>query len=366
MKTGAKTIILTILYIVIFVAIGFFVYKYMLPQFLNRTSGNDQEVTVSNEDKIYFYTANNIYKTSPSLDTARIDQGPSQKVLSNINLGKISTDQKKENLFLENTVNFHSEIWSLNFSSNLSRKIVFSETPGLENFTDFSNPKVSNDGKKLLFTAKNSQSNYLYQIDTKSYKTIDNLSLNIALENVLDYKWGNSTNLILVLRQKDAKYYIDEVNLTNNKVTSLYNGEDKILSFDTQDEKIFALLEKTENNQKNVNLYELLDSKFGKKTFLSFPITIKSFAPMTVTGKFMIISQNETSNETQLLQFSTISEKILELTPSGDYDTPVFSPDEADLAYWTKDEGVFKTNLKTKKASKILNSIAEGNLLIWR
>lgn len=367
MKTGIKTIILTIFYILFFLILGFLIYRYMLPEFLNRISSNDQTIRVSSENRIYFYTDKSIFKTNPALDTIRIDEGPSQKVLSDIDLGEYSFDQQKNNLFLENILSNKREIWQLNFASNLSRKVIFTDTPGLENFTEFLRPKVSKDGKKMVFMAKNEKTSYLYLVETKNFKTIDNLTLNMALENVVDYEWGNESSQLFVLRKLDQKYFLDQIDLISRQSTAVYSGEDNIISFKLQGNNIYAMIAQEENNQKNINLYELIEQKFSRETFLNYPLMIKKFTPMSVSGKFLIAVQNETKNEGQVLQFSTLSDKFTELAPANNAVSPVLSLDEEEVAYWVKQDGISKFNLKTKKTNKILNSIADtGELLIWR
>lgn len=365
MKNNFWSVFLVIFYLSFFAGVGFFIYRYMVPDYFIRSSPNDQFITTPNANKLYFYSDNALFQIIPSLDSARLNSGPAQKVRSDIKIGETSFDQKKEILYYEN-LELNPEIWQLDFSTNLSKKIFSSETPGLENLQSFAKPKASPDEKNILFLAQNNQNSYLFLGMSPDFKTLKNLTLEKKIDQLIDFSWAGNEKILLTLKDGD-KFSLESLDLTNDSLGKLWTGIDAISRAVWTDDKVFAIITKTVNNHADSNIYNLDGSEFKKLTFLNFPNRITGFQLFNDAKNFLIESEDSTTKTNKLLTCTASGDKFVVLSGNLDAKNPILSTKEDQLVFRVDNDGIYKTNLATQKTNKIFGSQTKvNNIIIWR
>jgi len=359
------TILLIILYIIIFSVTGVWFYlKYFHPI----TDSNNQTQVISlNKDKTIFYTVdNNLYQLNADNLNRDSRDVATFRLQSTGQVQTIEVDQKNEFFVYDClTPDSTSEIWQVSFKDNHSEKLFSAITPGFEMYNDFRSPKMSKVGNNMTFIASNQGVDdiFVWNIDQN---TTENLTSKSVKEKITAFDWSQTESKIYFSTMDNDKVSLKSINLKKAS-TDLFEGINKIAQMEVLKDKIIVMFLDS-NEIANLGYLKLEDPKVMTPfTDLKTPSTIISFDPSSDGKQIVYQTQDSLLKKNDLYIINVDGTNLLQLTTDGKSFSPIFSPDGKKIAFHLKDSGIYTMNTIKDNKEKILNEEGEiDNLILWR
>jgi len=359
-----RTFLFVVLYFLIFVIVIYFLYVKYYHRFFNKNQG--QSIPQENRQELIYYTSgNNLFQLNPYALTQNSADIPNLRLQSTGVINQLCIDTKR-NLFFYSVLTpaKNYEIWKVSLKDNSSEKLFSAQTPGLEKYKNFRDPKLSYDNQKLGFIASHDQIDNLF-----SWQIDDSVLTNLTSENfsgeVTDFAWSPDTNKIAlagVINSKNVIKILDEKSINDFLVQ-----DDTIKQLEyLKNTLIFSQIPK-DSIATNILSIALADKKITPLTDFAAPKTVSDFA-VSLDGQNLVFTGHDNqTHQNDIYILKTDGTDLLQLTTDGKSSEPVFSPKSDQIAYWSKNVGIFI--IKTNKANpqKILNSESPiDKILTWR
>jgi len=351
------TWIIFIVYFGLFVALGAIFYFKYLNKFLKSGAEPLTVEQESSESFIYYNIDNNLYRLRPvwaiePQSGDRIERFQSTGEVNNIDVSRngdlIVYDAK--------AAIGTTEIWQVKTPTNESTKIAYLGQKGLEEFPNFTKPKISPNGEEIAFIGLGN-SDHIVTFSTAKGFTI--LTTKFATK-MADFTWIDSQTIVFCTQNmpKNAGYKIDVASGTDQKIL-----EADVLQIATAETGFIYLVK--ENETANIYYQNLTSSQNRKLTDLQSPKKVVSFS-LDKNQKKLVFEVSDGTNS-YLYSENVDGSNRLELSSDGKNIMPLISPDGLNLAYLKPTDGIYIENLDNQTKQKIANlSLTNIKLLLWR
>ena len=355
-----NTIIFTIIYLLIFLVGGYFLYTlYLKPYF------TPEPVTPKTSEQIDLYFSDggklNYVNTNEQQGSRKTT---ALKLASVGNIASFSLSRDKQYFFYEEVLTPQkSVIWKYNQTDNTSEKIFSALTPGLENFTSFKLPVLSPDNTKLAFVGQNPSGEYLYYYDFTD-KSLTNLNASTPKTGVRQLAWSTNNASLYDTSFSTNKTVISSTN--SQKVSEqVWEGTGETTELKaTKDTLVFGL-----KNGQAINIFSLvpLTKKITQITDLTFPRTLGVFNIAPDQKSIVFEIKDASTSQSDIYYESLDGTNLIQITDDGKSSYPVISSDNGSILYFLKGSGLYKSNTNKTRKEKVLNY--DGNInriFTWR
>jgi len=359
-----KTFLFIVLYVFIFAVIVYFLYIKFYQPFVSKNQG--QNIPQGNrQESIYYTSGNNLYQLDPKASTQSINSIPTIRLQSTGVISKLCVDTKRNQFFYEvSTPSKNYEIWKVNLKDNSSEKIFSSQTPGLENFTNFRDPKLSADNENLGFLASHDQIDDLFswQIDQNK---LTNLTEEKFAGTISDFSWGTDTTKIVLSGLINGKGVIKT--LSEKSISDFLEQDSLINQIEYSKNSLIYSQTPKDAIVTNIATVSLTNKKVVLLTDIASPKRVSDFA-ISPDKQELTFTVNDSSNQqNDIYTLKTDGTDLLQVTTDGKSSEPTFSPQSDKIAYWDKTIGIFIIPINKGNAQKVLNSAGViDKILAWR
>jgi len=351
MKERIITILLIFGYLLAFSLAGFLFYdRYLKFKIVNTEIGSKE----NSQSKIYYTTGNNLYSLNAEIINQQVKQNQTNLAQSTGKIDQLTINPKTVNLFYD-SLNLDNkwEIWKVNQKDNGSQKVFSSQIAGFENFTSFTNPKISPDGQQVGFIASKKTENYLFITKADDTGNFKNISANITNQAIVDFGWSPKDNKIALITFGDA-FSVAIINLDDTTLKNIYTTKDELAELSWNESSLY-FLSKNANNETNLNKIDIPEgSSQAIPTNISGLKSIQKyfFDNLGEHIAYEVKSQDPIGTDVYLSNYA--GENLIQLTKTGEAVGAVFSTNEDYLAFFDKD-GIYRLDIKQNKKEKILN-----------
>lgn len=357
-----QTVLLIALYLIIFGLIGYFLYQRYFNKIINLP---DNSQTAIVPDKTIFYNqGNNLYQLNADVLNA------SSKDIANLRLqstGQVNSIviNKTSNLFFYEvtTPTQNQEIWQVNLKDNQSEKLVSNQTPGLENCSNFRNPKLSADQQYLAFitTCESQDLIFSYNLTEKSFT---NLTYPNFQGQISDIDWSKSNPSLYFITTTGGKSSLENINL-KGEIQSLWENPTVISKLTITDKKI--ILTYQPNEVINLGFFDIGNyNKINPITDLVSPKSVIRYNVSSAGNKIVYQVNDKNTKQNDIFTVGVDATNLLQLTNDGKSYYPIFSPNGEKIAFWIEGEGIYTIGVNKTSKSKILNDQSTiNNIIIW-
>lgn len=353
-----KTFLFACLLFIVFGLLLYFLYVKYFNSFFNPKTGTDIP-QINQKEMIYYTTNNNLYQLNPNLLTQNSNDIPIIRLQSTGSINQLEIDTQGNSFYYEVlTPEKEAEIWKVNVTSNNSEILFSKKTPGLENYTNFRNPKISPDKKSLGFVAtrENQDDLFLFNLNSSELK---NFSLNKLTGSISDFSWAPAGEKIALVAKENSKYIIKF--LTEKSAENFIEGDIALNNIFYLKDRIIV------SENKNIVSLLLSDKNKTALTDLVSPMEVTLFDVSPNGQKIVFESKNDQTNKTDLYVLNIDGSDLLQLTDDGASSLPVFSPTNDKIAFWLKKTGIYTVKITKEEKQKVLNSeVIINNILTWR
>jgi len=351
------TWIIFILYFGLFVALGAIFYFKYLNKFFKSGAEPMTVEQISSGSFIYYNIDNNLYRLWP---VWTIDPQAGDRIERFQSTGEVNSIDVSSNddlvVYDAKTVNGSTEIWQVKTPSNESANLAFIGQKGLDEFQNFTKPKISPSGEEIAFIGVGN-SDHIITFSTAKGFTIQTSKF---ASKIADFAWTDTQAIVFCTQNmpKNACYKIDIASGTDQKIL-----EADVLQIAAA-ETGFVYLAK-ENETANIYYQNLTNGKNRKLSDLQSPKKVDSFS-LDKNQQKLAFKVSEGSNSYFYFENVDGSNRF-ELSGDGKNIMPLISPDGLQIAYLRPTDGIYIENLDNQTIQKIANlSSTNVKLLLWR
>lgn len=360
------TVIIIVIYLAAFAVGGYFFYKKYFNQVITPPEKNET-VAYAPDKSIYYTSDNSLYQLNSDMNSKTITDASNYRLQET---GKVESVliNKSANTLIHSvlTPTNNNEIWQMNLKDNSAEKLFSPQTPGLEKYTNFRNPRLSEDEKYLAFLAdlENLSQIFVWQNDTK---TLDNLSHSSFSGTISSLTWDKNKNLVYFVgttsESKDNALYSLDLSKT---LKTLWEGPQTLSSINAMLNKIIFLFK--DKDTINLGYFTVSDfSKIAPVTDLVSPKKVINFN-LSQDEKRLTYQVQDTSGKTNdIYTMNTDGTNLLQITTNGKSAFPMMSPDGNNIAFWEQNNGIYTIKIDKKDKNKLLNSTALiDKIILWK
>lgn len=357
------TTVIIILYLAVFGLIGYFLYQKYYHNTVTPFQ-NENTITIT-PDKTIFYTAGkDFYQLNSDLQTRGSKDTSTYKIQSTGEVKAMTIDKDNQYFYYQTITAINtSEIWQVNLKDYSFEKLFSNQTPGLENFISFRNPKISPDAKNLAFIASHQGSDQIFNFEITS-RNLTNLSYESFQGNISDFDWASTGSTIYYTGKQNDKTVLKSLQL-DRVSRNIWEGSQKIDKISATKNKLIVFF--SDLQTANIGYLELGNpDKINKITDIVAPNKVTNYNLDLKNEKIAYQVYDSTLNKNDLYLVNIDGTNLLQITEDGKSELPVFSPDGQQIAFWLKDSGIYTINTDKKNGQKVLNDEGKiDNILIW-
>jgi len=343
-----------VFYFLALVSSSIIFYFLFYPSVIDPSNPGQRLVSSSSAQTIFFSSDNNLYQLYADNSIDRLGAPAMKSVVANVSINSLAVGQSSDIYFDNQSTS--SAIDSLKLPAGTPSILFSSDSPGLNQFSSFSGPKISNDKKSLVFKTSDPKNDYLILFNFQT-KKITNLSRYIGLDHINDYAWDSTGQNLIIDGSNNSHYSLVKYSAFTQKAETVKQTETKVAQLKWENHVIYFLQSTQINGAEAINLFGL-NMTNKQQTMISAVGNQNNVAGFDIStnGDSIIIEESSpVDGKSDLFICQSDGSNLLQITKDGKSALPVFLQNSEEIVFWKKGSGLYKTSVGQNQPEKILN-----------